>query len=243
MAEAGITNREKRRVMWLAFVRRTIEVLESGRSIPLGPFKEPLAAPQISLPSDEPARIMIAAPHPGDECRRGALALRLRRESGTRVVNRVVTLGSKVEQRPRRPEELRSASRVLDFDLIGIEKSGLERATLENRRERLEEWRAKVDALRQTFDREKPDAAVGAARLPFGMGRDNGLPKRLFAHLDPNSRTPTFKILLIGGLSFGGSFGKRFDLIAELLNFGAFLGFKGVSAATIRQFCFLPQKG
>jgi hypothetical protein len=32
-------------------------------------------------------------------------------------------------------------------------------------------------------------------------------------------------------------------LIAELLNFGAFLGFMGVNAAAIRQFYFLPQTG
>lgn len=82
---------------------------------------------------------------------------------------------------------------------------------------------------------------VGAARLLFGMGRDNVLPKRFFAYLDPKSNTPTFNILLIGALSFAGSLGKRYDLIAELLNFGAFLGFMGVNAATIRQFYFLPQ--
>ena len=84
---------------------------------------------------------------------------------------------------------------------------------------------------------------VGAARLLFGMGRDNVLPKRFFAYLDPRSNTPTFNILLIGALSFAGSLGKRYDLIAELLNFGAFLGFMGVNAATIRQFYFLPQTG
>ena len=82
---------------------------------------------------------------------------------------------------------------------------------------------------------------VGAARLLFGMGRDNVLPKRFFAYLDPRGNTPTFNILLIGALSFAGSLGKRYDLIAELLNFGAFLGFMGVNLATIRQFYFLPQ--
>lgn len=84
---------------------------------------------------------------------------------------------------------------------------------------------------------------VGAARLLFAMGRDDVLPKRFFAYLDPRSNTPTFNILLIGALSFAGSLGKRYDLIAELLNFGAFLGFMGVNAATIRQFYILPQTG
>lgn len=84
---------------------------------------------------------------------------------------------------------------------------------------------------------------VGAARLLFGMGRDNVLPKKFFAHLDAKTNTPSFNILLIGALTFAGSLGKRYDLIGELLNFGAFLGFMGVNAATIRQFYILPQAG
>lgn len=84
---------------------------------------------------------------------------------------------------------------------------------------------------------------VGAARLLFGMGRDDVLPKRFFAHLDAKTNTPTFNIILIGALTFAGSLGKRYDLIGELLNFGAFLGFMGVNAATVRQFYLLPQEG
>jgi amino acid transporter len=84
---------------------------------------------------------------------------------------------------------------------------------------------------------------VGAARLLFGMGRDNVLPKRFFAYLSPKSNTPTFNILLIGALTFAGSLGKRYDLIGELLNFGAFLGFMGVNAAALHQFYILPQNG
>ncbi len=83
---------------------------------------------------------------------------------------------------------------------------------------------------------------VGAARLLFGMGRDNVLPKRFFAHLSAKTNTPTYNIVLIGALTFAGSLGKRYDLIGELQNFGAFLGFMGVNIATIRQFYFLPQE-
>jgi putrescine importer len=84
---------------------------------------------------------------------------------------------------------------------------------------------------------------VGAARLLFGMGRDNVLPKRFFAYLDPKRNTPTLNLLLIGGLAFAGSLGKHYDLIGELLNFGAFVGFMGVNIATIRQFYFIPMAG
>ncbi len=84
---------------------------------------------------------------------------------------------------------------------------------------------------------------VGAARLLFGMGRDNVLPRRFFAHLSAKANTPSFNILLIGALAFAGSLSKRYDLIGELQNFGAFLGFMGVNLATIRQFYFVPVAG
>ena len=84
---------------------------------------------------------------------------------------------------------------------------------------------------------------VGAARLLFGMGRDNVLPRRFFAHLSTKTKTPTYNIVLIGALTFAGSLGKRYDLIGELQNFGAFLGFMGVNIATIRQFYFLRLAG
>ena len=44
-------------------------------------------------------------------------------------------------------------------------------------------------------------------------------------------------------MTFAGSLGERYDLIGELLTFGAYLGFMGVNAATIRQFYFMPQMG
>ena len=75
------------------------------------------------------------------------------------------------------------------------------------------------------------------------MGRDDVLPRRFFAHLDARTNTPTFNIVLIGALTFAGSLGKRYDVIGELLNFGAFLGFMGVNAAAVRQFYVLPQTG
>ena len=84
---------------------------------------------------------------------------------------------------------------------------------------------------------------VGAARLLFGMGRDNVLPRRFFAHLSAKTNTPSFNIILIGALAFAGALSERYDLIGELQNFGAFLGFMGVNLATIRQFYFLSIPG
>lgn len=89
---------------------------------------------------------------------------------------------------------------------------------------------------------------LGAARLLFGMGRDNVLPRRVFGHLSPGSATPTYNILLIGGLTFIGAvllnaIGNAYQHAGELLNFGAFLAFMGVNLATFWQFTVLSRSG
>jgi putrescine importer len=83
-------------------------------------------------------------------------------------------------------------------------------------------------------------AAQGAAaRLLLGMGRDNVLPRKFFAYLDPRRHNPTHNICLVGALTIAGSLLLDFERTAELLNFGAFLAFIGVNLAALRQFCFL----
>lgn len=89
---------------------------------------------------------------------------------------------------------------------------------------------------------------LGAARLLFGMGRDGVLPKKFFGHLRPGSSTPTFNILLIGGLAFVGAvllnyIGSAYQHAGELLNFGAFLAFMGVNLACFWQFGIRRQQG
>jgi len=89
---------------------------------------------------------------------------------------------------------------------------------------------------------------LGAARLLFGMGRDNVLPKKFFGHLKPGTSTPTNNILLIGAVAFFGAItlyhiGNAYEHAAELLNFGAFLAFMGVNLACFWQFSIKVQAG
>jgi amino acid transporter len=89
---------------------------------------------------------------------------------------------------------------------------------------------------------------LGAAKLLFGMGRDNVLPRRFFGHVTPGTSTPTYNIMLIGLLSFAGavalnSIGSAYEHAGELLNFGAFLSFMGVNLATFWQFGVLSRPG
>jgi putrescine importer len=74
---------------------------------------------------------------------------------------------------------------------------------------------------------------VGAARLLFGMGRENVIPARYFTRLHPRRNTPDINIIAIGILAFVGAQVMSYELTAELLNFGAFLGFMGVNAAVV----------
>jgi amino acid transporter len=84
---------------------------------------------------------------------------------------------------------------------------------------------------------------AGAARVLFGMGRDNALPKKFFGYINPKSRVPSYNIWLIGLLTFCGSILLDFERAAEVLNFGAFLAFMGVNLAAIKQFYFRPGTG
>jgi len=82
---------------------------------------------------------------------------------------------------------------------------------------------------------------VGAARILFGMGRDNALP-RFFARLDRRDN-PVLNIWLIGLLALIGGLLLNYEEAATLINFGAFLAFMGVNLSVVREFFFRPPAG
>jgi putrescine importer len=86
-------------------------------------------------------------------------------------------------------------------------------------------------------------AQIGAARLLYGMGRSNALPKSFFGAVDPRHRIPRNNVIFVGacGLTAAllvtvGMF--SYGLGAEMLNFGALLAFMGVNAAAIVHYYF-----
>jgi putrescine importer len=86
-------------------------------------------------------------------------------------------------------------------------------------------------------------AHLGAARLLFGMGRSNALPKSFFGAVEPKHQIPRNNVILIGAIALIGSFFFSYDLGIEMLNFGALIAFMGVNAAAfIRYFVREPQK-
>jgi putrescine importer len=74
-------------------------------------------------------------------------------------------------------------------------------------------------------------AQLAAARLLYGMGRDNAIPKSFFGVVEGKHGIPRNNVLFVGALALAGAFALSYERGAELLNFGAFIAFMGVNAA------------
>jgi putrescine importer len=84
---------------------------------------------------------------------------------------------------------------------------------------------------------------IGAARLLYGMGRSNALPKSFFGAVDAKNRVPRNNVLFVGAIALLGSFFISYGRGIELLNFGALIAFMGVNAAAfMRYFVREPEK-
>ncbi|HZU44314.1 MAG TPA: APC family permease [Terriglobales bacterium] len=86
-------------------------------------------------------------------------------------------------------------------------------------------------------------AQLGAARLLYGMGRSNALPKSFFGAVDAKRRIPRNNVIFVGLVALGGAFLLSYALGAEMLNFGALIAFMGVNvAALIRYYLRADEK-
>ena len=83
---------------------------------------------------------------------------------------------------------------------------------------------------------------LAGARLLYGMGRDNALPKGFFGHLDPIRRIPSYNVMLIGALCLLGAWIISYESGAELLNFGALMGFMGVNVSSLLRYYVRGEK-
>jgi putrescine importer len=75
-------------------------------------------------------------------------------------------------------------------------------------------------------------AHLGAGRLLYGMGRDNAIPRKFFAAVNPRTRIPSNNIILVGAVTLIGAFLLTYELGAEMLNFGALIAFMGVNVSS-----------
>jgi len=79
-------------------------------------------------------------------------------------------------------------------------------------------------------------AQLGAARLLYGMGRSNALPKGFFGAIDPRRHIPRNNVLFVGAATLIGAFALDYDLGAQMLNFGALIAFMGVNLAALLRY-------
>jgi N-acetylglucosamine malate deacetylase 1 len=206
---------------WLAYLRRVVEAVDSGRSIALGPSQQPPVPPMVAASEGHGAKVLYCAPHPDDETLSGVLALRMRLESGARVTNVAVTLGSGATQHERRRREVASACRVLGFDLVipdvsgkhrrfsgndgealaslaaGSQQAGLGPVNLATRQSDPKGWALRVQRLAEIFDQEQPEVVLAPHADDFNtthIGTHYLVTEALDAHL---SRRPDASIVFV----------------------------------------------
>ncbi len=186
----------RRRDEWLQYIEGVVKAIDAGRKIPLGPSAPPLIAPEEGL--TKPGKVLYCAPHPDDEALSGALALRLRFDSGAQVTNVAITLGSDPAQRPRRLREVESACRAFGFSLVvPHHPEGFERVNETCRRENRDEWCEMVTALREIFDRELPDVVMTSHDQDFNtthLGTHRLVMEALGEHLRRQRHDPVLLI-------------------------------------------------
>jgi LmbE family N-acetylglucosaminyl deacetylase len=130
-------------------------LVRDGKQFPLGGFPR---LPRTSPAPDAP-RALIFSPHPDDECIIGALALRLQREAGFRIVNVAVTQGSNKARQAERWQELSAACDYLDFELVETIPGGLEKINVNTRRTDPSAWGASVGVIAKILAGHRPQVA------------------------------------------------------------------------------------
>jgi putrescine importer len=82
---------------------------------------------------------------------------------------------------------------------------------------------------------------VGAARLLYSMGRDNVIPKKVFAHLSPTRGNPVYNEWIVGVVAYAAVLLIPWERAAEIVTFGALLAFTAVNFVALMSFWFARQ--
>lgn len=137
---------------YLKFVSDHVHLVNVAKAFPLGGFP-PAARPEV-IPNAPTA--LFFAPHPDDETIVGALALRILREAGMKLVNVAVTQGSKKERQAERLHELQGACDYLGYGLQTTGANGLERVTAKTRATEPDYWAGMVKVITDVLDQHQP---------------------------------------------------------------------------------------
>ncbi len=138
---------------YLEWIHECEAWLARGKRLPLGGI--PATAKRVEGQST--GGVLIFAPHPDDECIFGALPLRLAREAGLAVTDIAVTLGSKLERRAGRWQELCNACAFLGWAVECAAEGGLEKISPKGRTTDPANWRNAVEVVRGCLARHRPE--------------------------------------------------------------------------------------
>jgi len=75
-----------------------------------------------------------------------------------------------------------------------------------------------------------------ASRLLYGMGRDKLLPAKVFSHLHPQYKTPSYSIIFMGVIGCVGAMLIPMEILAEMVTFGGIFGFICVNLSVFVHF-------
>jgi LmbE family N-acetylglucosaminyl deacetylase len=134
------------------YVSALARLVREGKSLPLGGFPRP----HRPVPAADAPTALIFSPHPDDECIIGALAVRLQRESGYRIVNVAVTQGSNKPRQAGRWAELSAACDYLGFELVETIPGGLEKISVTTRQNDQARWQSAVDVIARILRERRP---------------------------------------------------------------------------------------
>lgn len=76
---------------------------------------------------------------------------------------------------------------------------------------------------------------ASVSRMMLVMGRNNVLPRKVFAHINPKTQTPTISILVVGAVCLLAIW-FDLDVIFSLISFGALIAFTFVNISVIAWF-------
>lgn len=129
---------------------------------PAPPATEPAALPLLPAVRPDAPVCLLFSPHPDDESITGALALRLRQQSGWRVVNVAVTLGSRLERRAARWAELQDSCGLLGFELVAAAQpaQGMDGIRVPEADANTPAWQAAVARIAALLAHYQPAAVV-----------------------------------------------------------------------------------
>src|SRR4030081_1052931 len=135
-----------------AFVDSFARLLSEGEALGSAGLVRPTRPP---IAAGAPT-VMIFSPHPDDEVIIGGLPLRLLRGLRMNVVNVAVTLGSRIDRRAERWQELKNCCDYIGFGLVEPRPSALEGINLVTRQKDPQSWSSSVKAIADLLLEHRP---------------------------------------------------------------------------------------